>query len=239
MRGRGNLDLEVGQTAQSAIVSPMIPGRLSIFLACAMTFAFVELPGIAFDLSSLQSLSRIEVVLSTNFGSGKIRGTFQSIDGTIDFTPSKPSLCNGIVHLNSRSLRFGNHRVSFDTHSSDWLDSTRFPQIVFSLFELTELDWKGDKGRGKALGELRIKDCAKPISFPLFIQLLPNQRRNHDGKTGDLLRLNGEFVLPRTDFDLAPNQLLDTVFDEITVRFSLTGTSDASPKSGPGRIFGR
>ena len=67
--------------------------------------AFTQfLSAMEFDFHPLSSLCRIEINLSTGFGSGKVRGNFEKIRGKISFSLENPGVSNGQIYLNARSF---------------------------------------------------------------------------------------------------------------------------------------
>jgi len=196
------------------------------------------LSAMEFNFQPLASLCRVEVNLSTSFGSGTIRGTFSKMSGNIKFKPENPQIARGTVILSSRSLRFGYPNVAYDAHIPEWLDSFNHPEISFSLQKLTASSWHGKELRTDAIGILKIKGYERSVSLPLSIQYFRNKRRKYEGKTGDLIRLQGMIILPRSQFGLAPGNMTEIIQEDITVRISITGASDRVRPFLPSRLFG-
>ena len=93
--------------------------------------------------------------------------------------------------MSSRSLRFGYPKVAYDGHTTDWLNSSVYPTISFELEKLVNFAWHGKELRSEALGILKIKGIVKSIQVPLSTHYFRKERRKYEGKTGDLLRLDG------------------------------------------------
>ncbi|MDG1326443.1 MAG: hypothetical protein P8P49_11800, partial [Opitutales bacterium] len=79
----------------------------------------VSLPAMEFDFRPLASLCRVEVNLSTGFGSGSIRGTFGQMVGKLNFYPEFPEKTNGKIALSTRSLRFSYPKVAYKAHAPE------------------------------------------------------------------------------------------------------------------------
>ena len=206
-------------------------------LMVAMVTCTQFLSAMEFDFRPLASLCRVEVNLSTSFGSGTIRGTFSKMSGNIKFQPEYPQISSGTVILSSRSLRFGYPIVAYDAHIPEWLDSFNYPEISFSLQKLSASSWHGKELRTDAIGTLKIKGHERTVSLPLSIQYLRNERRKFEGKIGDLIRLEGMIILPRSQFGLAPGSMTEIIQEDITVRISVTGASDRVRPFLPSRLF--
>jgi len=208
-------------------------GFMVTMVTCTQFLSAME-----FNFQPLASLCRVEVNLSTSFGSGTIRGTFSKMSGNIKFKPENPQIARGTVILSSRSLRFGYPNVAYDAHIPEWLDSFNHPEISFSLQKLTASSWHGKELRTDAIGILKIKGYERSVSLPLSIQYFRNKRRKYEGKTGDLIRLQGMIILPRSQFGLAPGNMTEIIQEDITVRISITGASDRVRPFLPSRLFG-
>ena len=208
-------------------------GFMVTMVTCTQFLSAME-----FNFQPLASLCRVEVNLSTSFGSGTIRGTFSKMSGNLKFQPENPQIARGTVILSSRSLRFGYPNVAYDAHIPEWLDSFNHPEISFSLQKLTASSWHGKELRTDAIGILKIKGYERSVSLPLSIQYFRNKRRKYEGKTGDLIRLQGMIILPRSQFGLAPGNMTEIIQEDITVRISITGASDRVRPFLPSRLFG-
>ncbi|MDA7822977.1 YceI family protein [Opitutales bacterium] len=213
--------------------------RQKLFSTIATISAFtLNLPAMEFDFRPLASLCRVEVNLATGFGSGAIRGTFGQMDGKMNFSPEYPENSSGKIVLNSRSLRFGYPIVAYETHIPEWLHSSRHPVISFTLEKLQDFAWHKKELRTDAFGVLQIKGIEKSLRIPLSIRYFRGQRRKYEGKAGDLIRLEGMLVLPRSQFGLAPGKFMEIVREDITVRMSITGASNRVRPFLPSRLFG-
>ena len=190
-----------------------------------------------FDFQPLSSLCRVEVNLSTGFGSGSIRGTFGQMVGTINFHPEFPEKTSGKIVLSTRSLRFSYPKVAYEAHAPEWLNSSQYPQISFDLESLKNISWHGKELRSKALGNLKIKGIKKSIQVPLSTHYFRKERRKYEGKNGDLIRLEGVVEIPRSEIGLSSGKVINEVEDEITVRISITGASDRVRPFLPSRLF--
>lgn len=190
-----------------------------------------------FDFQPLSSLCRIEVNLATGFGSGTVRGTFGKLSGKMSFLPENLQQTKGNLVLAARSLRFGYAKVAYQTHAPDWLDTSKHPTITFQLNGLSEFSWHGRELRAEAHGYLTIKGISHNISIPLSIIYQRRERRKYDGRSGDLIRLDGVLSLPRSQFGLSPGSYLDSIMEEIDVFVSVTGASNQVRRFLPSRIF--
>lgn len=192
----------------------------------------------SFDLTPLGKMNKVDVRLATGFGSGAVKGRFSQVKGVINFSVKQPSTTSGQFKMDSRTLRFGYGKINGDAQNSEWLDSSQFPQISFTLERLSNPSWYGDYMKADASGRLRIKKNAVPISVPVFVKYLRAERRAYDGKSGDVLLVQGEFPLSRGQFGINSGSALDSIFDAVTVRIQLMAGSDKVRPFLPCRVFG-
>lgn len=90
-----------------------------------------------------------------------------------------------------------------------WLESEKFPQLVFTLRALTP-----DNGNFRADGDLLLHGVTKPISVPVTIE-----------RAGDRLTIRGDAVVDHRDFGLKVIRkfAMLTVRPEVKVAFAVTG----------------
>ncbi|MEK9773605.1 MAG: YceI family protein [Opitutae bacterium] len=196
-----------------------------------------SLHAMQFDFTPLASLCRIEVHLSTGFGSGSVQGTFGRLSGSFQFVPEKPQLSQGKIVMASHSLRFGNPKVAHDAHAPDWLNSSKYPEISFQCKGFKDFAWHGKELRTEAFGLLSIKGIEKIIRIPLSIHYYRGERRKYDGKLGDLLQIKGLVILPRSEFGLAPGSFLGSVMENVEIYVSVTGASERVRPLLPSRLL--
>jgi len=192
-----------------------------------------------FDFRPLASLCRVEIGLGTSFSTAPIRGTFGQMAGKISFSPKNPQKTSGKVLLNARSLRFGLAKVSSDMHLPQWLNSAQYPQISFELEKITQYAWHGNELRSLALGFLNMRGTSKRVEIPLSIRYHRGERRKYEGKSGDLLRMDGILTLSPSQLGFSTANPSNSVLEEITVTVSLTGASERVRPFLPSRLFWR
>ena len=212
--------------------------RLFCFMVGLVTYAQCVF-AMEFDFQPLSSLCRIEVNLATGFGTGTVRGTFSKMNGKIDFSVENPLTTRGTIYLSSRSLHFGYPKIAHDAHAPNWLDSTKYPQISFQMQNLADFSWHGKQLRANAIGILKIKDFQKVVQIPIGIEYFRAERRKYEGKTGDLIRIQGLLSLPRSQFGLATGKMLGSIMEHIEVRVFFTGVSNHIRPFLPSRLFWR
>ena len=196
------------------------------------------LSAMEFDFRPLSSLCRIEVNLTADFGSGKVRGTFDKLAGKLNFLPENPAITHGKVLIRAGSLRFDHPEVSTSTHTPEFLDSGKYPEISFQLESLNNFAWHDHELRAIGLGTLTIKDKANRIKIPLSIRYYRGERRKYEGKSGDLLKIDGTLKIRGTELSKMLIGFPESLVNEIDVNISLAGVSDRVRPLLPSRLFG-
>jgi len=209
------------------------------FTGVMVTFASISenVSAMEFDFNPLASLCRVEVKLSTSFGSGSVRGTFGKIAGKIAFTPENPQGTNGRISLSSRSLRFNNAKIAYDSHSPQWLNSSKYPEISFQMNSLRAFSWHDRELRADADGILTIKGIEKAVNIPMSIHYFREQRRQYEGKAGDLLKIEGLLTIPISEFGLYDRAGFDGIVKDVEVMVSVIGASNEVRPLLPSRLF--
>ena len=212
---------------------------VKFYLWCLLIIAHFAFGVTEFDLQPLGKLSQIDVRLQKGalFGVGQVRGSFDRVRGRIQFSTKSPSKTVGSVHLDARALHFGYHKVDGDAHQPIWLNSMKYPKIVFKLEGLRNAHWQGDALNADAFGSLLLKNKTSPITLPVTIKYLRNGRKKYDRKPGDLIILKGQLSLSREKFGINPGSMLDVIQDGIVVHVTLVGCSSGKRPLLPSRLF--
>ena len=133
-----------------------------------------------FDFGPLSQSSVIEVELKTNgnFANMASEENFSNIGGQIHFFPSTPTLSDGEVLLDARSLRFGYNRSNLDAQKEDWLSSKNHPKIAFKLKSLSNIVWKERSLFARAHGSLSFKRIKHDFFLPVEIRYFRTEQKN-------------------------------------------------------------
>ena len=209
---------------------------LSVFATCAL-WPGCFLYGFEFQFAPLGKSNKVEISLETGFSGGMIRGTFPRVRGNINLQVEKPEEAKGLFQMDARSLHFGHYKVAGDAHSTDWLNSSAFPAISFTLHGLKKTRWNAKVLLATGYGDLQIKKKMVNFSIPLSIRYLRGQRRKIDGVHGDLLMLSGQSTVSRSQLGINPGFMMDAVLDKITIKVNLVGGSEKVRPFLPSDLF--
>lgn len=130
-------------------------------------------------------------------GSASFTGTFKKFTVTIDFDPEKPETGKITATIDMASASAGSDERDSALPQSDWFDTSKFPQAVFTS---TSIRKTGDHAY-EAVGNLTIKNITKPVTLPFT--LTPD---------GNHMRAQGKAILIRTDFAVGQGQWSNEAF---------------------------
>ena len=96
-----------------------------------------------------------------HLGLSKIIGRFNDFQATLDFDPQNPTAMRltGVVAANS--IDINNTDLENTLQESDWLDSERFPQIVFTSESVNVTD----ANQFAVNGTLSMRGISKPVTL--------------------------------------------------------------------------
>lgn len=147
-----------------------------------------------------------------------VRGSFNSITGTINFDPANPSAASVEAIIDTTSMSStGNEQRDGHLKSPDFLDIEKFPTITFKS---TKVEGKAGSGEAKITGDLTIKGVTK--SVVLDAEFL-GQGQSPFGTT--VAGFNGKTKINREDFGLNWNMALEAggwlVSKEVTIELDV------------------
>lgn len=157
----------------------------------------------------------------------KVHGTFDKIEGSVDYEPGKPKAWTTSVEIDPASI---DTRVSMrDNHlkSPDFFDVQKCPKMAFKS---TKVEVAGDSG--KLYGELTMHCVTKPVVLDLTIGGL---MKDPGGK--EHLGASATGKLDRKDWGLTWNKAVEAggmmVGDEVALEIdveALPAPAKAAPK---------
>ena len=189
-----------------------------------------------FDFSKFDA-NRIELKLNTGFGSGTVRGKISNIAGIINFSIDELGESHGKLIMDARSVRFGYNKVDADAQNPEWLNSARFPKIIYTLKSMEQFRWKNDYLYAQANGILSIKSVSLPMSFPIQLHYRRGERKLYDGKIGDMIFIRGNFHLSRDKLSINSGSALDSILDTVNVSIHLMAASNQKRPFLPSKAF--
>lgn len=151
----------------------------------------------------------------------KVRGTFDSFEGSATVDGSNPSSSTLEVSIDTASVDTRNADRDNHLKSADFFDVEKFPKITFvgTAFEV-----KGETV--DVTGDLTIKDVTRSVTFPLEYQ---GSAKDPFGNTR--VGFEGSTQVLRSDFGLTWNAALETggflVSDKVVLELEISAIEKA------------
>jgi polyisoprenoid-binding protein YceI len=146
-------------------------------------------------------------------------GTFNKYDGTIVYNPSDLANSKIDITIDVDSIDTRNEQRDGHLKSPDFFDAAKFPTITFVSKKITPTDITGD---------LTMKGVTKEVTLPLVVT------GPVKGMMGDVIGINGTFVLNRQDYGITYNKALDqgglAVGNDVTVNVSVEAGKEEAVK---------
>jgi polyisoprenoid-binding protein YceI len=190
----------------------------SFLLSAAALLSTGAVPAVEFDQVAAE---RSRITFTSRQMGVPVDGGFSRFTARLHFDPAAPAAAAARIEIQLASIDTGSAEANAEVVGKEWLDVQAFPTAVFESSGVTALG--GD--RFAAAGRLTIKGKTRNLNAPFsFLEL------------GGQGVFDGEFVIRRLDFGIGEGAWsdLDTVADEVRVRFHLvaTATSPVQPPRG-------
>jgi polyisoprenoid-binding protein YceI len=157
-----------------------------------------------------------------------INGSANGVSGTVSFDPAHPEKTTGKIVVEAKSLHVPNPMMKEHLHGNQWMDTSKFGEIVFEAKSLNNVNTKGDTTTADATGTLTIKGVSKRIIVPVKLTYLKDKLGMRvPNMKGDLLVIRADFTIERADFGINPGAPADKVSETIELKLSVAG---AAPK---------
>lgn len=183
-------------------------------LAAPQTFDFKDPKGVN------NAVFKIDAVLEAT------EGNANGISGTVTFDPENPAATKGKIVVTTASMRVPNPMMNEHLHGNQWMEASKYPEIIFEAKELKNVKVSGNVTTADAVGSLTIKGTSKEITAPVKLTYLKDKLGQRvPNMKGDLLVIRSTFTIKRTDFGINPGAPQDKVSDEIELTLSIAGAS--------------
>ena len=155
-----------------------------------------------------------------------INGTASGISGTVSFDPENPTATTGKIVVAADSLTLPNTMQQGHMRGSQWMDTAKFPEIIFEAKALKNVKTDGDTTTADVAGTFTCKGVAKEMTIPVKLTYLKDKlSARSPNLKGDLLVIRSSFTIKRSDFNINAGQMTDKVSEEIALTLSIAGAS--------------
>lgn len=141
-----------------------------------------------------------------------VKGSFNKFSGTFDYDPTKKTLSNLNVEIDTDSITTGNKDRDDHLRSNDFLNAPKFPKITFKG---EKVEFAADGKTGKITGPLTIRDKTKTVT----LDVVNNGEADFMGTKK--IGFSATTKISRGEFGVSWNKTLDkggvAVGDEVTV----------------------
>ena len=157
-----------------------------------------------------------------------ISGTADGVSGKISFDPAKPDKAYGTVVIATGSIMVPKSKMRDHIMAKGWMDAKKYPEMTFELMGVSGVTPTGDGVfEGTAKGTITIKGVTKSLEAQVTLKHLAGKLgAKLPGKQGDLLVVNGDFVVQRDAFNINPGEKLDKVANDIRIGLNLIGYAE-------------
>jgi polyisoprenoid-binding protein YceI len=141
---------------------------------------------------------------SLKFSTRSTDGTFSGLKGTVNFSPDQLESSQIDISIDASSINTGNKKKDEHANSSDWLDTEKYPEILF-----TSKSFKKDNEQITVTGDLTLHGVTKSVSVPFTYS-------DGDGT------FKGSFVVNRSDYGVTGvGMKAKFVGEEIEITFNI------------------
>jgi polyisoprenoid-binding protein YceI len=198
----------------------MTQGIIITLLSASLAASVVAAP-ISFDFKDPKGVNNVVFKMDAPLES--INGTAAGVSGTVAYDPENPAATKGRIVVASSSLHVGNSTMKEHMHGENWMDVSKFPEMVFELDSLKNVKTDGNVTTADAAGKMTIKGVTKELTTPVKITYLKDKLKARSGKDGDLLVVRSNFTVKRSDFGINASRNEDKVANEIELSMSVAG----------------
>jgi polyisoprenoid-binding protein YceI len=190
----------------------------------AVALAFAVQPE-RFSLEDPKGVNAIGIRMDSRFEPQL--GTATGIDGYLVFNPDAPENTMGQVEIDASTISMTNPTMTDHMHGEDWLNIEEHPTVSFEVREVMDveraMDAEDPTWTGNVLGELTIKGITREVMAPArltyFEEGLASRNR---GTEGDLIIIESDLVIDRTEFGIQPDNYLDMVAPDVKLDIALS-----------------
>lgn len=228
-RGKTNHRLWVILTGLAKVKTAKYITMLRIQSIVYLVFLLTSVPGWSkpFDFHDPKGFNSIEFSLLGAYENGVLIGKIGETSGYLDFDPGAPEKTSGKITVLTKSAQANSPQADAFLRGPSLFDAQRFPLISFVVDKTANFRRFGQSTQLDVVGELTIKGVTRKISFPAQLDYLPGKLEARRGIEGDLLVVQGEFFIKRSNFDIGAGRFLVKAADEVKIELKLIG---AAPK---------
>ena len=168
-----------------------------------------------------------QITFSSSTPLEDVNGTANSISGTVNFNNSnfEKTIKSKLV-VNVKSLNTGIELRNHHLQSANWLDVSKYPDIVFELISISGLKQVADnKLTFNAKGNFTLHGVTKEIDLDAEAIYLTENDQTQKKAPGDLLGISAKFKLNLSDYKIDNSLVGNRVAEKIDVKVTIVGSN--------------
>jgi len=156
-----------------------------------------------------------------------INGTASSIAGIVSFKNSNfENTLKGRFTVTVKSINTGIELRNHHLQSANWLDASKYPEIVFELKSISDLKQVNDnKLSFNAKGNFTLHGVTKEVGSEAEAIYLAENEQTKKKAPGDLLGISVKFNINLSDYNIDNTLIGNKVAEKIEVKVTIVGSN--------------
>jgi polyisoprenoid-binding protein YceI len=156
-----------------------------------------------------------------------ITGLTNDVWGKVSFdVKDVKSTLNGEVSISTSSIKTGIEKRDEHLRSVSWLNSEKYPNIIFRIKDVTHVDQiEANLLKIVLLGEFSLHGKTNLAYANATIKYLEESETTRTIMPGDLLSIVAKFDIKLSDFGITNSLIGNRVSDNIQIKVNLTGSN--------------
>lgn len=155
-----------------------------------------------------------------------INGLTKEIGGKVTFDVNDFKTLKGEIKLPVASLRTGIRQMEKDLRSSSWLNEEKYPQILFKIKSVTDIQKLGhNKLKAKVIGDFTVHGVTNEETAEVTVTYLKESEKTKERMPGDLLGVEADFSIVLKNYGVKHMLMGQRVADKIEIKANLIGSN--------------
>ncbi len=177
-----------------------------------------------FNLKDTESRNQATFYSEARFEN--ITGLTNEVWGKISFDKKDvKSTLKGEVSISTSSIKTGIEKRDEHLRSISWLNSEKYPAVIFRIKEVTQVDQVEDNLlKIVLLGEFTLNGKTKLVYANATMKYLVESETTKQIMPGDLVSIATKFEIKLSDFGITNSMIPNRVSDKIQIKANLVGS---------------
>lgn len=177
-----------------------------------------------FNLKDTESRNQATFYSEARFEN--ITGLTNEVWGKISFDKKDvKSTLKGEVSISTSSIKTGIKKRDEHLRSISWLNSEKYPAVIFRIKEVTQVDQVEDNLlKIVLLGEFTLNGKTKLVYANATMKYLVESETTKQIMPGDLVSIATKFEIKLSDFGITNSMIPNRVSDKIQIKANLVGS---------------